>query len=543
MTKTYDHQQIEKKWQARWREWDLYHTSDRQDKPKYYVLDMFPYPSGAGLHVGHPKGYIATDIVARQKMMQGYNVLHPMGWDGFGLPAENYALKNHVHPARSTADNVATFKRQLEVLGFTYDWSREINTTDPQFYRWTQWIFLQMYRHYYDDKQAKARPIEFLIEEKFGTKDYYSLDDEQKKEIDAQRLAFEEFAPINWCPSCKTGLANEDLEDGKCERCGSIIEKKPMRQWNLRITKYADRLLQDLQGLDWEPFIKLMQENWIGRSTGAQVTFALESDTTGYDVTSLEVFTTRLDTLFGVVSVVVAPEWLERHCPDLATIEPVADNYCKNCKNKSEIERTDQTREKTGIKLEHLQAINPINGEKVPVWVADYVLGDYGTGAVMVVPAHDERDFAFATKYGLPVKRVIDNGYQDEQGFGGTDYGKLINSGKFDGYTSENAKEEILRELCKNKEKPLAQAQVNYKLREWVFSRQRYWGEPIPIIHCPACGVVPLKDTDLPLKLPDVEHYEPSGTGESPLATIADWVQVKCPRCGQPARRETNTMP
>lgn len=543
MAEKYDHLKIEKKWQTRWREQNLYETSNSDEKPKYYVLDMFPYPSGAGLHVGHPKGYIATDVVARQKMMQGYNVLHPMGWDAFGLPAENYALKNHVHPAASTAANVETFKRQLEILGFTYDWEREINTTDPEFYRWTQWIFLRMYGSYYDENRGKARPIEELIEQKYGTKDYYSLDEKQKKYIDSQRLAFEEYAPINWCPSCKTGLANEDLEDGKCERCGSEIEKKPLRQWNLRITKYADRLLQDLRELDWEPFIKLMQENWIGRSVGAEVKFDLVSDGLALDISELTVFTTRLDTLFGVVSVVVAPEWLEKHAAELETQEPKVAAYVKAVKQKSEIERTDQTKEKTGVRLTHLQAINPINGESIPVWVADYVLGDYGTGAVMVVPAHDERDFAFAKKYDLPIKKVIEADDATEDGFGGKNEGKLVNSGKFDGLIGEKARAEILRELCGNKEKPRACERVNYKLREWVFSRQRYWGEPIPVVHCPKCGVVPLKDTDLPLKLPEVEQYEPSGNGESPLANITEWVETTCPHCGGAARRETNTMP
>ncbi len=543
MTEKYDHQKIEKKWQARWRQEHLYQTSDAQDKPKYYVLDMFPYPSGAGLHVGHPKGYIATDVVARQKMMQGYNVLHPMGWDAFGLPAENFALKNHVHPAVSTTANVETFKRQLEVLGFTYDWEREINTTDPAFYRWTQWIFLQMYNSYYDTKRDQARPITELIEEKFGTKDYFSLNEKQKKVIDNERLAFEDFAPINWCPSCKTGLANEDLEDGKCERCGSQVEKKPLRQWNLRITKYADRLLQDLRELDWEPFIKLMQENWIGRSTGAQVKFALETSGATLDVDSLEVFTTRLDTIFGVVSVVVAPEWLEKHLADLDKVEPAAAVYIRQARDKSERERTDVSREKTGVKLMHLQAINPINGERVPVWVADYVLGDYGTGAVMVVPAHDERDWEFAKKYDLPVKVVVDTGEVRADGFAGKNEGKLINSGKFDGLIGKKARAEILRQLCGNNGKPLAQEKVNYKLREWVFSRQRYWGEPIPMVHCKRCGAVALSDADLPLKLPEVDQYEPSGTGESPLANITSWVETVCPHCGGPARRETNTMP
>ncbi len=543
MTKTYDHQKIEKKWQQAWREQDLYRTQDDESKPKYYILDMFPYPSGAGLHVGHPKGYIATDVVARQKMMQGFNVLHPMGWDAFGLPAENYALKNHVHPAASTAANVATFKKQLEILGFTYDWNREINTTDPEYYRWTQWIFLKMYGSYYDEKLDKARPIEDLMEAKYGTRDYYALSSEQRAAIDKERLAFEEFAPINWCPSCKTGLANEDLEDGKCERCGSQIEKKPLRQWNLRITKYADRLLQDLRELDWEPFIKTMQENWIGRSEGAQVKFALETSGAQLKRDDIEVFTTRADTLFGVTYVVVAPEWLERWCENLSEVEPEAAAYVQACKQKSEIERSDETRQKTGVQLQTIMAVNPINGERVPVWVGDYVLGDYGTGAVMAVPAHDERDFAFARQYHLPVKVVIQASDAREDGFGGATEGPLVHSGRFDGLQGREARAAIVQELCKNRERPLALMCVNYKLREWVFSRQRYWGEPIPMIHCKKCGNVPVPEEDLPLKLPEVEAYEPSGTGESPLANISSWVEVKCPHCGASARRETNTMP
>ena len=539
MAAKYDHQTIEKKWQARWREQNLYKTSDKTDKPKYYILDMFPYPSGAGLHVGHPKGYIATDVVARQKMMQGYNVLHPMGWDAFGLPAENYALKTGVHPVKSTADNVATFKKQLEILGFTYDWEREINTTDPEFYRWTQWAFLQFYHHYYDEKAGKARPIADLMRQKFGTDDYYSLTDEQKRVIDDERLAFETYAPINWCPSCQTGLANEDLEDGHCERCGSLVEKKPLRQWVLRITKYADRLLQDLQELSWEPFIKTMQVNWIGRSEGAQVKFQLVSDIPVKDA-EITVFTTRADTLVGVTYVVVAPEWLERQVRELAKVEPAAHQYVQDCKKIAEIDRTDVTREKTGVKLEHLQAINPVNGEKVPVWVADYVLGDYGTGAVMAVPRHDERDWQFAKKFDLPIKIVIDTGEADAADAPLVDEGRLINSGVYDGLTSEQARKQIVNDLAK---KGLASVKVNYKIRDWVFSRQRYWGEPIPVVHCDKCGVVPLDESDLPLKLPEVEHYEPSGTGESPLAKITDWVETTCPHCGGPARRETNTMP
>ena len=405
----YRHCQLEKKWQQRWEKDKLYRTKEDSNLPKYYILDMFPYPSGAGLHVGHPKGYIATDIVARCKTMQGFRVLHPMGWDAFGLPAENYAIKNKVHPAVATAENVAVFKKQLQSLGFSYDWEREINTTDPQFYRWTQWIFLQLYHHYYDKRLNRAQPIEKLIEKKFGTNDYYALDDQQKAVIDSERLAFEEFAPINWCPSCQTGLANEDLEDGKCECCGSVIEKKPMRQWNLRITKYAERMLADLVNLEWEEFIKTMQVNWIGKSVGAEIDFVLQTEQES-SLAKLTVFTTRLDTLFGCTYVVMFLEHflLEKILPHLSQdLQVKVKDYCAQAQQQSEQERTKLNRDKTGIALEGIEAINPINGELVPVWLADYVLADYGTGAVMAVPAHDERDGDFASKFNLPIKTVI----------------------------------------------------------------------------------------------------------------------------------------
>lgn len=544
----YNHRQLERQWQLRWEKDKLYRTKEDSNLPKYYILDMFPYPSGAGLHVGHPKGYIATDIVARYKTMQGYRVLHPMGWDAFGLPAENYALKNKVHPAVATAKNVAVFKKQLQSLGFSYDWEREINTTDPEFYRWTQWIFLQLYHHYYDGRLNRAQPIEKLMEKKFGTNDYYALDEQQKAQIDNERLAFEEFAPINWCPSCQTGLANEDLEDGCCERCGSVIEKKPMKQWNLRITKYAERLLADLTDLQWEEFIKTMQVNWIGKSVGAEIDFALQTDKKA-PLAKLVVFTTRLDTLFGCTYVVMSPEH-----PLLATLLPhlskklqsQVKDYCAKAQQQSEQERTKLNRDKTGIALSGIKAINPINGELVPVWLADYVLADYGTGAVMAVPAHDERDGDFASKFNLPIKTVIvpvkkqqnQNNNASETTF--TADGILVDSGSYTNLSSQEAREQMLADLAG---RGLARAKVNYKLREWVFSRQRYWGEPIPIIHCPHCGLVPLKESDLPLTLPEVEHYQPSGTGESPLVNITSWVEVKCPRCGALSKRETNTMP
>ncbi|MDO5561825.1 MAG: leucine--tRNA ligase [bacterium] len=530
MANDYQHQIIEKKWQKKWAEEKLYRTQDKSDKPKYYLLDMFPYPSGAGLHVGHPKGYIATDVLARQKMMQGYNVLHPMGWDGFGLPAENFALKNKVHPAQSTAQNIAVFKQQLEILGFTYDWEREVNTTDPKFYHWTQWIFARMYESYYDEKLDKAAPIAKLIEDKFGHKSYQDLSIEQKKFIDAQRLAFEDFAPINWCPSCKTGLANEDLEDGRfCERCGSLVEKKPLRQWNLRITKYAERLLRDLQDLDWEPSIKLMQKNWIGKSEGARVRFFREAEKSS-QTEFFDVFTTRVETIFGVTYLAIAPELVTKEV--LAQIpsseRAVVEQYLAAAQQKSLIDRADETKEKTGVLLAGIAAFNPVNGKPVPVFVADYVLSDYGTGVVMGVPAHDERDAAFAQKMDLPILPVVD------------DQGLLINSGSYNGLTIAQGREKILSDLVSGN---YAEKKTIYKLRDWVFSRQRYWGEPIPIIHCKNCGNILVPDKELPLKLPEVAHYEPSGTGESPLAKISAWVETTCPICGGPAQRETNTMP
>jgi leucyl-tRNA synthetase len=639
----YDHKSIEKKWQDKWAEHKLYTTREDKDNPKYYVLDMFPYPSGAGLHVGHPKGYIATDVVSRMKMMQGFNVLHPMGWDAFGLPAENFALKNKVHPRISTEQNIKTFKEQLEKLGFTYDWEREINTTDPEFYKWTQWIFLEMFK---------------------------------------RGLAYESYEPINWCPSCQTGLANEDLEEGKCERCGSEIEKKPMRQWVLKITEYADRLLNDLEKLpDWEPSIKEMQRNWIGRSNGATVKYEIrnpKSETpacrppagragTGRNSKfkisaqggsasggknskqNIEVFTTRPDTLFGCTYLVVAPEHelITNFKLQITNFDEVQ-NYIENSKKKSTIDRADANKEKTGVKIEGLVAVNPVNDEEIPIFVADYVLPDYGTGAIMAVPGHDSRDWEVAKKYGVEIKAVVmpsdmivlvnSNNYsvsgkQDanydraksavtttivEQGPGLSD-GININSDFLDDLNTKDAKAKIIEWLEEN---GAGRRAVNYKLKDWVFSRQRYWGEPIPLVYCENCriltdryllengkvindlitsgnpkssripltagkyGIPPAKemkmageilnpkhppagragilnskiknqkyslgellnpgwvaDDNLPVELPEVEHYEPSGTGESPLANIKEWVKTKCPKCGGPAKRETNTMP
>jgi leucyl-tRNA synthetase len=496
----YNHQAIEKKWKDKWIRDEVYKTKTDQSQPKYYILDMFPYPSGVGLHVGHPKGYIATDVLARLKMMQGFNVLHPIGFDAFGLPAENYALKNHVHPKIATDINIANYKRQLSLLGFSYDWDREISTTDPKYYKWTQWIFLQMFK---------------------------------------KGLAFESYEPINWCPSCKTGLANEDLENGHCERCGTLVIQKPLRQWVLRITDYADRLLDDLEKLpEWENSIKEMQRNWIGRSEGSEIDFTIS----GTDK-KIKVFTTRVDTIFGCTYVVVAPENnLVTELKDKISNWSEVDKYIEECKNKTDLERTDLNYEKTGAWLKGIKAINPFNGEEVEVFIADYVLNSYATGAVMAVPAHDERDFEFAHKFGLRIKAVIFPNHETEyEGkYAYTEDGFLFDSGEFTGLSSSVARKEMIKYLVKNN---LGSKKINFKIKDWVFSRQRYWGEPIPLIHCEKCGVVPVPENELPLLLPDVKSYEPTDNGESPLAAISDWVNTKCPHCGGPAKRETNTMP
>ncbi len=496
----YNHLEIEKKWREKWIRDEVYKTKTDQTRPKYYVLDMFPYPSGVGLHVGHPKGYIATDIFARLKMMQGFNVLHPMGFDAFGLPTENYAIKNKVQPQKAVDDNIRTFKNQLSILGFSYDWDREVNTTAPEYYKWTQWAFLQMYK---------------------------------------KGLAFESYEPINWCPSCKTGLANEDLEDGHCERCGTLVIQKPLRQWVLKITDYAERLLDDLDKLpNWENSTKEMQRNWIGRSEGAEIDFIIKGTEK-----KIKVFTTRVDTIFGCTYVVVAPENdLVLELKDNIKNWAAAHDYIEECKNKTDLQRTDLNKEKTGVILKGVKAINPFNQEEVDVYIADYVLNSYGTGAVMAVPAHDERDFEFAHVNGARIKAVIfpDKDAEFEGKFAYTDDGLLRNSGDFTGLDSVTARKEMCNWLEKNK---LGARKVNYKIKDWVFSRQRYWGEPIPLIHCEKCGVVPVPEEELPLVLPDVKSYEPSDNGESPLAAISSWVNVKCPQCGGPAKRETNTMP
>lgn len=491
---SYNHKEIEVKWRKYWEDTQAHKVEMDPNKPKFYCLDMFPYPSGSGLHVGHWRGYVLSDVWSRYKKLQGYNVLHPMGWDAFGLPAENDAIKKGIHPSVSTANNVANFKRQLYEIGAMYDWSREVDTTDPNYYKWTQWIFLQMYK---------------------------------------RGLAYRKEMPINFCPSCQTGLANEEVVQGECERCGTPVEKKNLKQWMLRITKYADRLLEGLNRLEWPEKVLKMQESWIGRSEGAEVVFAVAD--TDYQIT---VFTTRPDTLFGATYMVLAPE---HELVDKITISEQAEavaEYVKQAEMKSSVERM-ASKEKTGV-FTGAYGINPVNGKRIPIWISDYVLIDYGSGAIMAVPAHDERDYEFAQKFELPIIPVIADmdGSVPELPF--VMDGKLINSGSFDGMTSESAKKAITEEL---EQKGLGKASIQYKMRDWVFSRQRYWGEPIPIIHCPDCGEVPVPEEQLPVTLPDVENYQPTGTGESPLAAIGEWVNTACPSCGKAAKRETNTMP
>lgn len=488
-------QEIDKRQQKRWEDAKVF-SSPRLPRTgkKFYCLDMFPYPSGQGLHVGHPEGYTASDILVRYKRMSGFDVLHPMGWDAFGLPAENYAIATGVHPRITTQKNIDNFRRQIKSFGMAYDWDREVDTTDPAYYKWTQWIFLQLYK---------------------------------------KGLAFQSTVPINWCPSCKTGLANEEVFNGRCERCQTQIEKKNLRQWMLKITAYADRLLEDLEGLDWPSSTLMMQRNWIGKSQGAEVNFNVE----GYDGT-ITVFTTRPDTLFGATYMVLAPEHELVAKITTAQQKAAVQEYQAKAAAKSEFERADADKEKTGA-FTGAYAINPLNGAKIPVWIADYVLTGYGTGAIMAVPAHDERDYAFAKKFDLPIIEVI----QSEQGVekeAFTGDGKLINSSFLNGMRVEESKAAIIKYL---EEKGIGRAKTTYRLRDWVFSRQRYWGEPIPIVHCEKCGVVPLPEDQLPLVLPEVEKFEPSGTGESPLANITEWVNTTCPCCGGPAKRETNTMP
>lgn len=510
----YNPKKIESKWQKYWEAKKTFVSSNKSKKKKKYVLIEFPYPSGAGLHMGHVRPYVAGDVYSRYMRLRGFEVMYPMGWDAFGLPAENFAIKHGIHPSKTTAKNILNAKRQVKSWGISFDWSREVNTTDPLYYKWTQWLFLQFYK---------------------------------------KGLAYEATGPINWCPKDKTGLANEEVVDGKCERCGTVVEKKELRQWFLKITAYAQKLLDGLKDLEWPEQVKSQQENWIGRSTGALIKFKVESEKLKVD-TEIEVFTTRPDTLFGVTYLVVAPEHVlvQNLEPSIKNYEEVK-RYFESVKDRSELDRTAVGKEKTGVELKGIKAINPANGEEVPVWCADYVLGYYGTGAVMAVPAHDERDFGFAKKYGLPIRQVVltsgsvagkfnkkEGGYvvqdfADEWNDHYSNSGKLINSGKFTGMNSE----EVLASMADE----FGVVKTQYRLRDWLFSRQRYWGEPIPIIHCDACGIVPVPEKDLPVLLPNVKKYEPTGTGESPLAAILKWVNVKCPKCKGKARRETNTMP
>ena len=493
----YPFSEIEKKWQAYWEEHKTFRVTEdpavSKDKRRY-VLDMFPYPSGAGLHVGHPEGYTATDIYCRYLRMNGYNVLHPMGFDSFGLPAENYAIKTGTHPYETTTKNINNFRRQIKSLGFCYDWDREISTCDEDYYHWTQWIFEQLYK---------------------------------------KGLAYEANTPINWCPSCKTGLANEEVKEGHCDRCGAKVEKKNIRQWILKITAYADKLLEDLDTLDWPESVKAMQRNWIGRSEGAAVFCQLEK----FDE-KLEVYTTRCDTLFGATYMVIAPE--HPLVGKLTTPEQkeAVEAYLDATKHKSDLERTDLAKDKTGV-FSGSYAINPVNGKKIPIWIADYVLISYGTGAIMAVPAHDDRDWEFAKKFSLPIIEVLKSKV-DVQEQAWTEDGEHVNSEWLNGLNKADAIAKMLEFLEKN---GCGHKAVNYKLRDWVFSRQRYWGEPIPLVHCPDCGTVLVPEEELPLTLPSVDKYEPSGTGESPLVNVESWVNCKCPKCGGPAKRETNTMP
>jgi leucyl-tRNA synthetase len=492
----YSPSEIEPKWRAYWRDHRFHEARDDDPRPKYYCLDMFPYPSGSGLHVGHWRSYVLPDCWSRYKWLQGYKVLHPMGWDAFGSPAENDAIKKGIQPAIGTRNNIENFKRQLGEIGAMYDWSREINTTDPAYYKWTQWIFVQMFKH---------------------------------------GLAYKTFMPVNWCPSCKTGIANEDVVNGRCERCGTEVTKKELNQWMLRITKYADRLLDHLQSLDWPEKVKTMQANWIGRSYGAEVTFsAVKAD--GVPV-PIKIFTTRPDTLFGATYMVLAPE--HPLVGELTTSDRRAEirAYIDKVKSESDLDRVAKT-DKTGA-FTGAYAVNPMNQGNIPIWIADYVLMAYGTGAIMAVPAHDERDYEFATKFKLPIREVISSstGIEKEAYTG---EGTMMNSGEFNGKPSDEGRQAIIQWLEK---RGIGKGTVHYKLRDWVFSRQRYWGEPIPIVHCATCGSVPVDEKDLPVRLPEVERYLPTGTGESPLAAISEWVNVPCPKCGGPAKRETDTMP
>lgn len=501
MAEVYNHKVVEKKWQKVWDDEKAFAATNDYSKPKYYALVEFPYPSGQGLHVGHPRPYTALDIVARKRRMQGYNVLYPMGWDAFGLPTENYAIKNKIHPKIVTENNVKHFKDQLHSLGYSFDWDREINTTDPKYYKWTQWIFLKLFK---------------------------------------AGLAYKKEMPINWCTSCKVGLANEEVVNGVCERCGAPVVRKVKSEWMLKITDYADKLIEGLNDVDYIERVKVSQKNWIGRSTGAEVDFQIK-DTED----KLRIYTTRCDTLFGVTYMVVSPEhpYLDKYKDQIKNWEEIV-AYREQASRKSDFERAELAKDKTGVAIDGLTAINPVNGKEVPIWVSDYVLMSYGTGAIMAVPAHDERDWEFAKKFHLPIIQVVaKNGEEvdvNEAAFTDVATGVLINSDFLNGLEVNDAKEKMIKFL---EEKGIGQAKTNYKLRDWVFSRQRYWGEPIPIVHCDKCGYVPIDESELPLLLPEVESYMPTDNGESPLAAMTDWVNTTCPCCGGPAKRETDTMP
>ena len=492
----YEFRDIESKWQKKWEETGVFHASDDYTKPKFYGLIEFPYPSANGLHVGHPRSYTALDIIARKRRMQGYNVLYPIGWDAFGLPTENFAIKNKVAPAAVTAKNVARFKSQLKALGLSFDWSREINTTDPEYYKWTQWIFLKLFE---------------------------------------KGLAYKAKMSVNWCTSCKCVLANEEVVNGVCERCGSEVIRKEKSQWMLGITKYAQRLIDDLDEVDYIERVKIQQKNWIGRSTGAEVKFKTSA---GDDLT---VYTTRPDTLFGATYMVMSPEhpYIEKWKESIENYSEI-EKYREEAIRKSDFERTEIVKDKTGVKICGVSALNPVNGKEMPIYISDYVLMSYGTGAIMAVPGHDERDYAFAKKFDLPIVEVVSGGNIEKEAFTDCETGKLINSDFVNGLTVEQGKEKIISWL---EERGLGAHKVNYKLRDWVFSRQRYWGEPIPIVHCDKCGYVAVPETELPVLLPEVETYEPTDTGESPLAKMTDFVNTICPKCGGPAQRETDTMP
>ena len=498
MSVPYNHKKIEKKWQKVWDDNKAFAASEDYSKPKYYALVEFPYPSGQGLHVGHPRPYTALDIVARKRRMQGYNVLYPMGWDAFGLPTENYAIKNKIHPKIVTASNVGRFKEQLKSLGYSFDWDREINTTDPEYYKWTQWIFLKLFK---------------------------------------AGLAYKSEMPINWCTSCKVGLANEEVVNGVCERCGSPVVRKVKSQWMLKITEYADKLLEGLDDVDYIERVKVSQKNWIGKSQGAEVDFAVAGKED-----KLTVYTTRPDTLFGATYMVVSPEhpMLEKYKDEIKNMDAIRE-YQEQAARKSDFERSELAKDKTGVEIDGVRAVNPVNGKEIPIWVSDYVLMSYGTGAIMAVPAHDTRDWEFAKKFNLPIIEVVAGG-EDVQKEAFTDVatGKMINSGFLDGLEVADAKKKIIQWL---EEKKLGTGKTNFKLRDWVFSRQRYWGEPIPVVHCDKCGYVAIPESELPLELPDVESYMPTDNGESPIAAMTDWVNTTCPCCGGPAKRETDTMP